>query len=274
MKFGTSLAINFKIKSILDFLETAALKKLSAVELVIEPPHCFIDGLTEQKRKEIKSKAEELGLELTIHATFADINLGSLNPNVRRFALKEIKKCIRLASELEAKIVTVHPGDLGAIGITFPEKTKNQITKSLVELTEFAIKMNVKIGLENMPICPWIQLEDIYTPEGIRSFVETVDSSTLGITWDIGHSNTTNIPLEEFFKAFAKYLIHVHLNDNEGIKNGWRDTHLEVGQGSINWGGVYEKLQEINYPGLLIFELRNWQMIDNSLAFIHNIRKD
>lgn len=268
MRFGASLSINFKVKSISAFLETTAKKNLNAVELVIEPPHCFIDALDEQKKKAIKSKAADLGLELSIHATFADINPGSLNPNVREFALKEIKKCIRLASELEAKIVTVHPGDLGATGITFPEKVKKQIIKSLGELAKYGEALEVKVGLENMPICPWVQLEDIYTPEGIRFFVETVNSPTLGITWDIGHSHTTNIPLEEFFEAFSDHLWHIHLNDNLGLIDGWRDTHLSLGQGSINWVSVFQKLQKINYQDLLIFELHSWEMIDNSIDFV------
>lgn len=274
MKIGASFLLNFQEKkSIIEFLEQAALRKLPVVEIVTEPPHCFLDDLDPSEREKIRNYARENQIELTIHGSFSDLNIGAYNNNVRNFTLNEIKKSIIFAKDIGAKIVTIHPAEFGAIGHTYPETIRKNNIDSVKELALFAEEYNVKIGYENMPIFTWNQLIESYDPKEIKSIIDSINLPNLGITWDIGHSNTTKISMSEYFTQFKDWLIHIHLHDNAGPIEGWNDTHMEVGKGTINWQEVFAYLTEMNFDGTLVFELNTWAKIDNSLNYLKNILK-
>ncbi|MHA1306700.1 MAG: sugar phosphate isomerase/epimerase family protein [Candidatus Heimdallarchaeota archaeon] len=274
MKIGASFLLNFQEKgTILEFLEQVSNRKLSVVEIVAEPPYCFLDDIDLTEREKIRDFAIEHNLELTVHGSFSDLNIGAYNDNVRNFTLSEIKKSIQFASDIGAKIVTIHPAEFGAIGHTYPEVIKKNNIESVKILTLFAAELDVQIGFENMPIFTWNQLTESYDPKEIRAVIESINLSNLGITWDVGHSNTTKMSMNEFYNQFKDHLIHIHLHDNAGPNDGWSDTHLEIGKGTIDWQKFFDFLIKMNYQGSLVFELNSWEKIDNSLVYLKNILK-
>ena len=274
MKIGVSFLLNFQEKkSISEFLKQAVKRELSVVEIVAEPPHCFLDDIDSTERENIRKYAQKHQLELTVHGSFSDLNIGAYNTNVRNFCLEQLKLSILFAKDIGATVVTIHPAEFGAIGHTYPETIKKNNLESIKELTLFAAEYDIKIGYENMPIFTWNQLTESYDPKEIRNIIDTINLSNLGITWDIGHSNTTKMSMSEFYNQFKDHLIHIHLHDNTGPNDGWSDTHLEVGTGTTNWQELFAYLTEMNFQGTLVFELNSWEKIDNSLAYLKNILK-
>ncbi|MHA1213092.1 MAG: sugar phosphate isomerase/epimerase family protein [Candidatus Heimdallarchaeota archaeon] len=272
MKFGISLVMNFKAMSdISEFLNYAHEQTFQTVELVAEPPYCQIDQLNEKDREEIRSQAKDLGLELTVHATFSDLNIAAYNQRVREFAQRIVKDCIDFAADIDAHIVTVHPGELSAGGSCFPESILENNIKALQQFAEFAYSKNVKISYENNPIFTWNQIEESYDPYKIKALLEKVDAQNLGITWDVGHSNTTNFKMNEYFNCFKDRLLHIHLHDNHGPGKGWRDTHLEIGKGIIDWIEIIGYLKKIDFQGSCIFELNTREKIEASLQYISKL---
>lgn len=269
MKIGTSFVLNFSESiSITEFIKKSHERGLKVVELVAEPPHCHIDSINETTRTEIKKFAEELDIELTVHSIFSDINIAAVNENACNFALQESKKSIDFARDIGSKIVTIHPGTLGAIGASYPKITRERNFKSIKELTKYASTRDVIVGLENMPIMPINQLEDAISPHNILKIVKTIDSANLRITWDVGHSHTTQYSFEEFFNSFKDHVVHFHLHDNHGPVEGWCDTHLEVGKGTINWKSFCEQVTSLDSDITMVFELDNWEKIDNSFELL------
>jgi len=272
LKIGASFLLNFKeIISIYEFLVQAVKRELRVVEIVTEPPFCYLDDIDSAEREKIRAYSVEHNLELTVHASFSDLNIGAYNDNVRNFTLNEIRKSILFAKDIGAKIVTIHPAEFGAIGHTYPDTVKKNNLESIKVLALFAADYNIKIGLENMPIFTWNQLTESYAPKEIRAILKSLKLPNLGITWDIGHSNTTKIPMSEFFANFKDHLIHIHLHDNAGPIEGWKDTHLEVGKGTTNWQEMFSYLTQMKYDGTLVFELNTWKKIDNSLTYLKKI---
>ncbi|MEA2070739.1 MAG: sugar phosphate isomerase/epimerase family protein [Asgard group archaeon] len=267
MKFGASLIITFEeISSVEEFLaKIAKIDDIEIIELVLEPPYLSVASLNEEKIAIIRNYLKDKGLQVTIHAPFSDLNISSLNDNVRNFAIQEIIKSIDVASKFHSKIVTIHPGSLGAYGKSFEEEIAQKNFQSIKKLTEYAAGKNIILCLENMPVTPWLQLEDTYNPNKIKAIIKKIDNPYLQITWDIGHSNTTSFTLEEHFIAFKDSIKHVHLHDNLGTINGWRDTHLKIGEGTINWETIFQLLTEINYDKGLILELKSFKEIQQSL---------
>jgi len=272
LKFGISFGLNFKgIKTINDFLHFAHKKELSNVELVAEPPYCIIDNISARERKKIKQLAIDLGLELSVHATFSDINIAAYNEKIRLFSLDIVKDCIDFSYDTNSKIVTVHPGELSAGGHSFPEDVVRNNFNSFKELALYADEREVIIGYENMPIFPWTQYKECFEPEALSKVVNEINLRSLGITWDIGHSNTTEFPQTDFLEYFKSKLIHIHIHDNVGYVKGWKDTHLAVGKGNIQWKSLLSTIKEINFQGAYILELDTKSKIDNSIEFLSQI---
>ncbi|NHJ38531.1 MAG: sugar phosphate isomerase/epimerase [Asgard group archaeon] len=269
MKIGASFVLGFiGIKKIDDFMEYVNSKDMQVVEIVAEPPLCFIDEIDATKRKQITKLADDLQLELTLHATFSDINIAALNPNVREANNQIIKRSIQFASDIKGEIVTIHPGNPGAGGISHPNLVKKNNKESIKELSNFASNMNIKLGYENFPKMPWILFEESFSPLPIREFIEEINLTNLGITWDLGHSNTTEFPLIEFYENFKDYIIHLHLHDNDGPVKGWADKHTPIGSGNIDWEELFRLLKQINYKEAYILELNTVEKIEQSLDYL------
>jgi sugar phosphate isomerase/epimerase len=269
MKIGASLNINFReITTIAQFIDFAIQQELDSVELLMEPPFSFPGDIFKKQRKMIREKAESNNLDITIHGAFVDVNPASLNENVRNFFVSQIKESIEFAVDLGSTLITLHPGSIGAFSDTFLASTLQAQIKSFQEVTKIAEEKNVTLCLENMPIMPMRQIKETYTPKGIVKIVETIDSDNFGITWDIGHSNTTKIPMEEFAREYRLYLKHVHIHDNNGPGEGWLDTHKPLGKGTCDWEEVFTILNDLSYDGILNIELNSRDEIIHSLNFI------
>ncbi|MHA1171003.1 MAG: sugar phosphate isomerase/epimerase family protein [Candidatus Heimdallarchaeota archaeon] len=272
MKLGISLGLNFTdVATISEFLQFAHKKELSVVELIAEPPFCHISSLSPDARKNIKQEALNLGLELSIHATFSDVNIAAFNENIRLFSLKIMKDCIDFSQEIGSEIVTIHPGELSAAGHTYPKEVISNNYSSFKELATYVEYKEIKIGYENMPIFPWTQFEECYAPEPISLLVDKINSKSLGITWDIGHSNTTEFSQMDFLDLFKSKLVHIHIHDNAGPAKGWTDTHQEIGKGNIQWKALLSKIKKANFKGSYILELSNKSKINNSLEYISQL---
>lgn len=272
MKFGVSYGLNFEgIDTINDFLQYSHEKEMSTVELVAEPPFCSVNSISVDERKKIKQKAKDFGLELSVHATFSDVNIAAFNDKIRLYSLEIVKESIDFSYDIDSKIVTVHPGELSAGGHAFPDVVVKNSYNSFVELAHYAEEKNVVIGYENMPIFPWTQYEDCYAPEPLSNVVNTINSKALGITWDIGHSNTTKFPQTDFLKHFKSKLVHIHIHDNNGNVTGWKDTHMSIGEGTIQWKTLLSELKKTNYNGSYIMELNTKSKIDKSIEYLSNI---
>ncbi len=272
MKLGISLGLNFVDASNLsEFLQFAHKKELTVVELVAEPPFCHISSLSTDARKNIKQEALDLGLELSLHATFSDVNIAAFNENIRLFSLKIMKDCIDFSQEIDSRIVTIHPGELSAGGHTFPHIVIKNNFASFKELAIYAEDKDVVVGYENMPIFTWTQFEECYAPEPIGKIVKEINSESLGITWDIGHSNTTKFSSEDFLENFKSKLVNIHIHDNAGPIAGWKDTHLAIGKGSVQWKSLLEEIKKTNYSGSYILELHSKSQINESLEYLSTL---
>jgi sugar phosphate isomerase/epimerase len=272
LKLGISLGLNFTdVATISEFLQFAHKKELSTVELVAEPPFCHVSSLSPDVRKNIKQEALDLGLELSIHATFSDVNIAAFNENIRLFSLKIMKDCIDFSQEIGSEFITIHPGDFSAAGHTFPKEVISNNYSSFKELATYAEDKEIIIGYENMPIFPWTQFEECYAPEPISLLVKKINSKSLGITWDIGHSNTTEFSQIDFLDFFKSKLVHIHIHDNAGPEKGWKDTHLGIGKGSIHWKSLLNEIKKTNFDGSYILELNNKSKINSSLEYLSQL---
>ena len=67
---------------------------------------------------------------------------------------------------------------------------------------------------------------------------------------DIGHANLNNNSPIEFIEAFHSKMKHVHMHDNDGI----RDLHLPIGCGNVDWQKTISALKKY-YDGTITLEI-------------------
>ncbi len=212
------------------------------IEVVDEGKH----ALNRKRVNSLNKLAHRLGLEFTVHAPFADINIASPNPMLRRIMLKRLEKSLRHARQLHCRQWVFHSGWRSGVSEFYPTLDWKLNLRSVRTLLRVAKKLGVDISIENTPE-PFHFL--VKRMEDFALFYSELGSYDLGMTLDIAHANTTQ-QIFGFIEKFADKIVHVHISDNEGKY----DAHRGIGQGEINWEAVARALKKINFKGLVVLE--------------------
>lgn len=212
--------------------------------------------ITKETLPEVRDIVGTMGLKITVHGPFSDLNPASLVDPIREETIRQIKQCVELSAEF-TNVVVVHPGHLSPLGSQLPDKAWERNVEALRAICDHAKGYGVRICLENMP-----NMEKLLcrTPEELFGMVDAVGRENLGTTFDAGHANTT--------RNAAKYLKeksrinHVHIHDNKGVT----DQHLALGEGTIDWDLVLGALK--GFSGTMVIEGRNLEEGKRSLKFL------
>jgi sugar phosphate isomerase/epimerase len=211
--------------------------------------------LTKESVPEFKDIISTMGLEITVHGPFSDLNPASLNEAIWNETVMQIKQCVELSADF-SRIVVVHPGILSPLGSQMPDRAWARNVDALRELCMHAEEYGVTLCLENMP-----NMEKLLcrTPHETLGMAE---SAGAGITFDVGHANTMK-NTADFLKEKAKFT-HVHIHDNHGKK----DEHLEPGKGTVDWGLVLPELND--FKGMAVIEARSLEEGMRGLEYVRN----
>ena len=195
----------------------------------------------------------------SIHASYLDSDISDLNEARRLIGISDIKRRIDILKKANGRIVIVHPG--GWYKDKSEKKTRiNNCIRSLSGVLKYANARGVKIAIENLPggfLCDdFKDLGYILDQTRILSGLK----NSIGICLDTGHAFLTG-NLYEMIDFFKNDILSIHLQDNFGDKNNDRsmavdDIHCPPGHGLINWSYLFFRLNEYNYDGGLIFEVK------------------
>jgi len=229
---------NFSVGTFIKF----ATENFDGMELVDEPkPHGW------ELREETKSVRDALSTtnsRLTLHATYRDLNLGSINRAVRELSVSEAMRSIELANLFGAEVVTVHPGKIAGRKIPRADSVIALI-HSLKELAKHAEENGVLLSLENMAgskkLCKT-------APEMLEVF-SAVGADNIGATIDFSHVYLMGISPRRTVDALRKKLFNIHLSDSRGGSD-----HLSLGGGIMNLAEIFDLLHEAGYKRSVVLE--------------------
>ena len=216
----------------------------------VETPYIEVvdDGLHALNKKRVSMLNEvgkSRGIEYTVHAPFADINIASPSKPLLNATLKRLKQSIAHANALNAQVWVFHPGTQTGISPFYPGKDWKQNIESTRALHKTAEEHGVNIAIENVPE-PYS-----FVMKSVEDFAKFYKETNLniGLVLDVGHANL-NGQIELFLKTFAGKIVHIHASDNMGEI----DQHLGIGYGKISWQRFAETLREIAYDKTVIIE--------------------
>ncbi|MDR2623004.1 MAG: sugar phosphate isomerase/epimerase [Methanobrevibacter sp.] len=198
---------------------------------------------------------KSFNLKYSIHAPTTDINLASLNKTIQRASISEIEKSIKMANELDADIVVVHPGGFSFLGEPCERKILNRSRKSLEICRDYGKEYGVTPVVENMPNNEGFIYRDVYSLNDLLNELE------MDMALDTGHAFTNGFKEEELYFDIVK---HVHLSDNFGD----RDLHLPLGKGKIDFERIVTKFKEKSYDGIFILEINDKNMIVDNMEYL------
>ena len=196
-------------------------------------------------------------LKYTIHAPFMDVNIASLSTKSRNNSLEQIKDSINLANEIDASIVVVHPGLVPFLLKDQPDKIYEVADNSIKELGEYSRNLGVNTTIENMPNFESMIYQDM------ARLNETLENFDMNMTFDIGHANHSGISPDEMYFDSIK---HIHAHDNFGDD----DTHLPLGEGSIELKHFIDEFEKKSFDGIYMIEVNDKDSIKKSLEFLKN----
>jgi sugar phosphate isomerase/epimerase len=206
------------------------------------------DGAQELSKKRVvtlKEVAKSYGLEYSLHAPFADINIASPSKGMLNVAIKRLKQSMAYANELDVKMWVFHPGALTGISQFYPGAAWRQNSESIQELYKAAEEYGLNIALENLPGKYWFLM---HKPEEFMRFYRET-SLPIGIALDLGHAQL-EAQIEPFFKLLADKIVHIHASDNDGSD----DQHLGIGEGKIDYDWFKQTINEMGYDKAVIIE--------------------
>lgn len=245
MKIGASTlaGIEHPLVNTLEFIEDLGLEY---AELVHQFPSENIDV-------EI---LESFNLKYSIHAPFMDVNIAALQEKSRLNSIRQMKESINLANEINAESVVIHPGLAPFLANKyFIDKVYLTSNDSIKEIGEYGNDLGVLTTIENMPIFDgmiYSNLEDLH---------ELLTSLDMSMTLDIGHANHAGYPAEAMYFDSIK---HIHAHDNFGND----DSHLALGEGSIQLNTIINTLENNNFDGIYIIEVNDYDSIKKSYEFL------
>ncbi|PCN50048.1 hypothetical protein B6U99_06565 [Candidatus Geothermarchaeota archaeon ex4572_27] len=251
--FSTLFAIRRGLSYALKRLQRGELRGARVCEVVDEGA-TRVDGRSARRVREV---LDTLGLKLTVHAPFLDVNIASLSPSMRRASLRHLERSLQWTAKLEGETWVVHGG-------AFPHpkvrgEAFDRMVSSLRRLVRVAEDLGVRVALENSAYGDFQLLAS--ASEALRA-VEAVGSDHLGLCLDLGHANIAR-QLDEFLSSEAlARVVHVHLHDNDGR----RDLHLPPGRGLINWPRALGRLRE-GFHGPAVIEVERL-VGDGGLSYV------
>ena len=225
----------------------------------------------------------------------ADLSLSSLEANEREEAVSFAKKTIDLASQVGARAVVLHMGEvpidlsldhelrrLYQQNLTQSEKydevkrglTHQRISKappyleaarkSLEELSEYTRDKGIMLGVETR-----FYFHEMPNIDEMEELLRQVEGGLVGYWHDVGHAEVNQrlgfTSHEEWLSRFGDRMIGIHLHDVLGIRD-----HRPPGKGDVNWNMVAEYLPQ---EALKVCEIAEWNEAEQIRGVVDFLQK-
>lgn len=170
--------------------------------------------------------------KLVLHGPFLDLNPMTFDDRIQAVTRQRYEEAYAAAKSLGAKKIVYHtcyvPDFYLLIG--WAERMAEFFEEFLADKGD-----SIEVLMENVLDRQW---------EPLKETAQRVKHPAFGLCLDIGHAHCYGKePCEQWVKGLKEHIRHVHIHDNMGKK----DSHLALGEGSMDVGAVMRELREI--PG-------------------------
>lgn len=234
--------------------------KVGLVEIILDPPHIY----TKENKQRFIDLCNSYSIKRQIHAPFTDLSMCSFNPNISEASVKSCIDAAKICEEIEADLMTVHPGLGHYLVETIRKYNKKQLVNAVNDLLDATANLNVNICIENMP-------QDAYmlaNENDFEEFLTNLNRDDIFLTYDTSHAWTCDMNVPVYWEKFHKLVKNVHLADN---MNKETDLHPKLGIGEVNFQELLKLVKKFDYKGPLIVEIITGRALRQSIEFINKL---
>ncbi|MDO4551089.1 MAG: sugar phosphate isomerase/epimerase family protein [Planctomycetia bacterium] len=251
----------YRLFSVEECIQRIASLGYTGMELLADVPHAYpVSLLPEQKTKILKC-LEENHLEISNINAFmmnavADTRQTYIYPSwiepyapYRALRREHTKRVLNLASELRAPSIQTEPGGPLPEGMSRKEALAI-FYEEFMPCVEVAEKCGVDLLIEPEPA---LLIEKC---EQFLEFIEKIDSSRVGLNFDLGHAFCVEDDILYWIPQLAKYIRHYHIEDISATRV---HHHLIPGEGVIDFPPILKTISSTGYSGFITVELYPFQ---------------
>lgn len=196
---------------------------------------------------ELADKCQERGLAVAgLHWLLAgtrDLHLTHPSREVRRATLGHLRNLAVKCAELGGRVMTLGAGQTRSVlpGVTRDEAL-SYAEEVLTALGHDLVAKGVYLGVEPLrpQECNLLNRADV-----AAELVDRIGCPNIGLTLDAKAMSSESRPREELVAAYARYLVHVHVNDPSGTGPG---------MGPANLGPMLRAVKNVAYEGWISVE--------------------
>ncbi len=193
---------------------------------------------------------------LTMHGPFMDMASGSPDAQINEICKGRFRHALRIAHELGVQIVVLHANFIAAIHT--PEYRDGWQKRNVAfwsEIADYAERLDVIAAVENM----WE-----FDPDIIGDVLKQIDHPNLRACLDVGHAHLySEVPFETWLETMRPYLVHLHLNNNDGKL----DYHHGLASGVLDYSRLLEQIHTLPKPPSITLEMDSAADMEASLSY-------
>lgn len=220
----------------------------------------LLDGDWKGEMSAHKKKLRRINGLITLHGPFMDMAPGSPDPRIKHITVERYEHAIRIASELGAEVIVFHANFIAAIhNIEYRVGWHKRNLDFWGNMAPYAERYGVTLAVENM----WE-----FDPYIITDMLKEINHPYLRACLDVGHANLFSdeeFPFELWLKTVQPWLVHTHMNNN----NGKIDVHHGLHDGVMDYAAVLEKIRALPNPPTITLEMDRVSDMRASLYFLH-----
>ena len=252
MVFGYSTNAFVKFNLLTAFEKIAAIG-FKGVEIMCDQPHLYPPEYIGEKLAAVKAALEKHKIKPTNLNSFTLFAVGDTylpswiepDPQRREIRVSHTLACLQIAKFLGCANISVPPGGPLEKGQTRTEALA-LFHQGLDKVLPQAEALNIRLLIEPEPDLLMERTREI------KPFVQQIQSSAVGINFDIGHffcaGEDPAAALEELFP----WVGHMHIED---IAPTREHRHLIAGHGTIDFPSVFAAMQRLGYAHDISLEL-------------------
>jgi sugar phosphate isomerase/epimerase len=254
LAFSSNAYLHFNVEQTIAQVASFGYK---GIEILADVPHAWPAGLLPERIDSIRRSVHDAGLEIS------NINAFMMNaiadprqpywhpgwidpdPHYRAIRREHTKRALLLCRELGAPHITTEPGGPLAEGQTRQE-AYDLFYEELMPCVEVAEQQGVGLLIEPEPDLLIERFDEFL------EFRERIDSSRIGLNFDVGHAFCVGEDPQFWVAKMASHTLHYHLEDIAATRV---HQHLIPGHGAIDFAATLAAIAATGYEGWLTVEL-------------------
>jgi sugar phosphate isomerase/epimerase len=197
---------------------------------------------------------------ITLHGPFMDMAPGSPDPRIKQITIERYQHSIRIAAEAGAEVIIFHANFIAAIhNIEYRIGWHKRNLDFWEAMAEYAGRYGVTIAVENM----WE-----FDPDIICDVLKEIDHPYLRACLDVGHAHlfrNEDISFESWLATVQPWLVHTHINNNDGKI----DVHRGLHDGVLDYDYVLDMIRALPNQPTITLEMDNVEDMKASLSYLH-----